>query len=508
MPLPAPRKNEKQDEFISRCMGDETTVADFPDNDQRAAVCFRQWRGEKANASMRADALPGGKADGMKAEDFDPAELAEGIKHEMEHTDNPTVAAEIAMDHLAEDPDYYRKLKRAGLAAAGKVVARENVNNAVVEIRDEAGRYVIWTRVDSGLYSMEDILKAARQGANALPPKDHGKHKGKTKRYAMKFQAKEINQDVLRGVVICEKGEADGHGVFLGDKFLDQVVSLCKGRGVKVRVNHPEEGKPGDVVSIVGEATNFWRDGDKVRADVQLFDVPKKRTILALAEQAAHLFGMSLDFILKTGAEVSKGIKEAFCEAVNAVDFVEQPAAASALFQEKVDSGKKDSMTINLPDKVLEGLALSDEAKKDEKAVLAALEGAMAKAAKYDEGEKAKAEAGKDEGEGAKADEGDNDEDEEDEGEKSEACKANAKIQKTVERLVAAELTKALAKVGAQGVRFSAAEGTPAPAANRVLSDEEKRVAKRLGLDEKAYLAQLEAADKRRGQLGGVPPSK
>lgn len=41
MPLPEPRKSEEHDEFVSRCM-DETT-GEFPDEDQRYAVCERQW---------------------------------------------------------------------------------------------------------------------------------------------------------------------------------------------------------------------------------------------------------------------------------------------------------------------------------------------------------------------------------------------------------------------------------------------------------------------------------
>ena len=37
--------------------------------------------------------------------------LADGIKVEMEHTDDKTTATEIAKDHLFEDAEYYSKLK-------------------------------------------------------------------------------------------------------------------------------------------------------------------------------------------------------------------------------------------------------------------------------------------------------------------------------------------------------------------------------------------------------------
>lgn len=58
------------------------------------------------------DKLPGGKADKRSPQDFDPVELKRGSDHEMEHTKDRHIAMEIAMDHLSEDPNYYKKLKK------------------------------------------------------------------------------------------------------------------------------------------------------------------------------------------------------------------------------------------------------------------------------------------------------------------------------------------------------------------------------------------------------------
>lgn len=44
MPLPRPRRGESRSAFVSRCMGSDVMRDDFPDQSQRAAVCFRQWR--------------------------------------------------------------------------------------------------------------------------------------------------------------------------------------------------------------------------------------------------------------------------------------------------------------------------------------------------------------------------------------------------------------------------------------------------------------------------------
>jgi len=42
-------------------------------------------------------------------------ELEKGMKVEKEHTDSHSVAKEIAMDHLVEDPKYYTKIAKAKL---------------------------------------------------------------------------------------------------------------------------------------------------------------------------------------------------------------------------------------------------------------------------------------------------------------------------------------------------------------------------------------------------------
>lgn len=54
MPLPTPTTSESKDDFISRCMADSTSVADFPDSAQRMAVCQRQWDEGKAKATWYA----------------------------------------------------------------------------------------------------------------------------------------------------------------------------------------------------------------------------------------------------------------------------------------------------------------------------------------------------------------------------------------------------------------------------------------------------------------------
>ena len=59
MPLPKPRKDEEQSEFISRCAGDTMMNKDFPDTKQRVAVCYSQWKqAKKKKESKGSDESP------------------------------------------------------------------------------------------------------------------------------------------------------------------------------------------------------------------------------------------------------------------------------------------------------------------------------------------------------------------------------------------------------------------------------------------------------------------
>ena len=103
MPMPKPKTNEAQNEFIERAHG--ALAQEFPDQKQRHAVIMAEWR--KARKCR--------KADGSLNRKTVLSQLALGTKEEMEHTDNPLEAMKIAVDHLLEDQDYYTKLKAAGL---------------------------------------------------------------------------------------------------------------------------------------------------------------------------------------------------------------------------------------------------------------------------------------------------------------------------------------------------------------------------------------------------------
>jgi len=75
----------------------------------------------KAAKAVVSGFLEGGLADSKQDTEFDKQDLEAGQRVEMEHTDDPDIAREIAKDHLAEHDEYYDALK----AMEGRLEAEE-----------------------------------------------------------------------------------------------------------------------------------------------------------------------------------------------------------------------------------------------------------------------------------------------------------------------------------------------------------------------------------------------
>lgn len=51
MPIPKPSGNESEEEYVSRCMSELN--ADYPDEEQRSAICYDAYRKEKSENRWR-----------------------------------------------------------------------------------------------------------------------------------------------------------------------------------------------------------------------------------------------------------------------------------------------------------------------------------------------------------------------------------------------------------------------------------------------------------------------
>ncbi len=82
--------------------------------------------------------LTGGVGDTTAPSNVDTKELAIGVQVEMEHTNDPKIATEIAMDHLTEDPEYYSKLVDAGLATEFKPTTNSGLGDPKQSLNDKS----------------------------------------------------------------------------------------------------------------------------------------------------------------------------------------------------------------------------------------------------------------------------------------------------------------------------------------------------------------------------------
>ena len=88
MPQPTPNEDEAQDVFMARCVSDETMNSEYPEQDQRVAICLTQWREKHPEAppAPERDAAPGEGQDqatppeGERAEEAPEGEDAEEVE--------------------------------------------------------------------------------------------------------------------------------------------------------------------------------------------------------------------------------------------------------------------------------------------------------------------------------------------------------------------------------------------------------------------------------------------
>ncbi len=110
--------------------------------------------------------MSGGLADKKQPADFDKKKLKQGQKVEMEHTSDPAVAKEIAMDHLSEDPEYYKKLAEMEKQDKMRIVAVDGKSQIVegkepLEKEPEISKK--WKRVKKSLNNLESIMDLKEQ---------------------------------------------------------------------------------------------------------------------------------------------------------------------------------------------------------------------------------------------------------------------------------------------------------------------------------------------------------
>lgn len=116
---------------------------------------------------------------------------------------------------------------------------------------------------------------------------------------------------VIRGYSAIQRGEALGHGFWVDDYFLDQVVEHgnASEHGIKSRFCHPGLSADG-MGKLLGRSRNFRKVGDRVLADLHLAQSATKTPdgdlanyVMTLADEDPKAFGASIVFHSDFAAE-------------------------------------------------------------------------------------------------------------------------------------------------------------------------------------------------------------
>ncbi|HPM21448.1 MAG TPA: hypothetical protein PLY35_09405 [Thermotogota bacterium] len=102
------------------------------------------------------DIINGGKGDKSSIKDFDSNQLVIGILVELEHSDNPNAAMEIAMDHLTEDSEYYDTLINSNLVDEPLAMLIYNILYNNMELTNE-----ISTSAAAGAYQTPNAFASS-----------------------------------------------------------------------------------------------------------------------------------------------------------------------------------------------------------------------------------------------------------------------------------------------------------------------------------------------------------
>lgn len=114
MPIPKPKNGESESDFMSRCMDNAVMLSEYPDQDQRVAVCLGSFRSKKEENEMSDHDQTEERFDDYVSEDFD----------EKYETGSLDIKAEIKAHHDEEESGMF--------TGYGSIFGNKDLGNDVV----------------------------------------------------------------------------------------------------------------------------------------------------------------------------------------------------------------------------------------------------------------------------------------------------------------------------------------------------------------------------------------
>lgn len=288
MALLTPNTDEEREDFISRCMGDEKVKEEFPDEDQRLAVCNAQFNSSEsqfaidrlntAGANMARRLLREGKVNkdspwSFSAEDGNKLLGSEGDDF-----------VTFGSMHLGIDTSANEGTKDRFGFPFGKLVGETPTlfRSALIAIRQRAGQ--------QDLQPLFDV-------AGELLEKIDGKEMGTGEKKEERMQNKEEElHGSLNDVEIFRTGKWKGD--IFTTKDLDDIVEAFARVGFRppIKLGHAE--KSGD--PAFGWVASIKRLGDRLVAD--FVDLPKE-VFQAIKQKRFNAVSSEIFFNLERGGQ-------------------------------------------------------------------------------------------------------------------------------------------------------------------------------------------------------------
>ena len=253
-----PRSGESEDAFISRCMSSGKMQAEFPDEDQRLAVCYNYYEGDLDDAC-----IPGYKAIGVKKKNGRTVPNCVPIENEEEfasYTDYPQAASNNAKRALkwAEENGWGSCGTPVGKRRANQLAKRQPISEETIARMSAFRRQqqnkntpygegcggLMWDAWggDAGINWAERKLKQIRKEKDKASHHDSGSYNySETQEDAIIAYASEFGYELTENDVIVDLNKKEFATV-------TQTVEAIRGLDILKRLNVKEQ-----------EAQTFWR---------------------------------------------------------------------------------------------------------------------------------------------------------------------------------------------------------------------------------------------------------
>lgn len=198
---------------------------------------------------MEREFIKGGRAAGRSPKEFPKKQIKMGIKVEHEHTPKRGIAQEIAMDHLAEFPDYYTRLhKMEAQAKRAHRVAESATHRAMLQETSRLVRELMSGRLNAqnvGRVRSAGILRSPEtmeQGLDVGSRELAKRHRiaKMPKEFRVKGLPMSFKTSSLRGVRSSLFKGASAREL----EPLDKVVGAADRRNLKGYANIPKDSGP------------------------------------------------------------------------------------------------------------------------------------------------------------------------------------------------------------------------------------------------------------------------